>query len=178
MNLGRALRGKEKLTGRHISILGAIIAAGLLCIAWSAEYTSRSDFCAGCHEMAPMYQTWTMSSHKNVACVDCHSEPGLKGLIKEKAKGMKEVYLHITGSYAVIQADTSEINCYSCHQDKVKTNAEQALAIKSPHTVKHFANGMNCVTCHSGLVHNEKLNQAVPSREQCTTCHLDQMTKS
>jgi trimethylamine-N-oxide reductase cytochrome c-type subunit TorC len=177
MNLIQALRGKEKLTGQHMFILGALIVGFILLSTWSVGYTSRSEFCNACHEMNPMYQTWQTSSHKEVACFDCHAEPGIQGLVKAKAKGIKEVYLHMVGATANIKADERNINCFSCHQDKAKTNLEKASAAKDPHTQKHFDNGMTCVSCHAGIVHNGKMNNMTPSRETCSSCHLDQMKK-
>lgn len=177
MSLLQALRGKEKFTGQHMITLGSLVIAFILFSAWSVGYTSRSEFCNACHEMGPMYQTWQTSSHKDVACYDCHAEPGMQGLVKAKVKGLKEVYLHMTGATANIKAEERNINCYSCHQDKVKTNLDKALAVKDPHTQKHFANGMTCVSCHTGIVHEAKLNTMVPSRDTCSSCHLDQMKK-
>ncbi len=178
MNVWKVVSGKEKLTGRQLLLLAVfLIIAVLILSTWSVGYTARSEFCVTCHEMDHEYQTWLSSSHKNIACVDCHSGPGFQGLVKEKAKGMKEVYLHVTGNYGPIQADASEIYCYSCHQDKVKTDTARTAVAKNPHTIKHFDNGMNCLTCHSGIVHNEKLNLVLPNRESCATCHLDQMRK-
>lgn len=177
MKLWMILRGKEKLTGRHMVIFGAIIVFLLISAGWSAAYTSRSEFCATCHEMDPMYQSWQTSAHKNVACEDCHAEPGALGFVKTKAKGMREVYVHVTSSKIEPKAKDHDINCYNCHQDKVKTNTDKALAAKDPHTVKHFDNGMTCITCHSGLVHDTKLNNVVPGRDSCARCHLDAMQK-
>lgn len=177
MNIIQTLKGKEKLTVKTAGILAVGVFTFFLLSAWSIGYTSRSEFCNTCHEMNKEYCTWQASAHKNVSCVSCHSEPGAMGVVKEKAKGMREVYVHITGVPETIKADERDINCYSCHQDKVKTDLDKALAMKDPHTQKHFSNGMTCISCHSGLVHNVKLNNTVPSRETCSNCHLDQMNK-
>lgn len=178
MNLWMALRGKEKVTGKHLLIIGALLVFLLISTAWTVAYTSTSEFCGStCHEMSPMYQSWQMSAHKNVSCDACHVEPGVKGLVKAKANGLKEVYVHVTSSNINPKASKDDFNCYSCHQDKVKVNTSKALAAKDPHTIKHFDNGMTCVTCHGGLVHDAKRNNAVPRRDNCTTCHLDAMNK-
>ena len=177
MSLWLALRGKEKLTGWHLLTIGALALFMLVVSGWSVAYTSNSEFCGTCHEMTPLHQSWQTSSHRNVACYDCHAEPGFKGTVKAKAKGMKELYLHMTSSNFTLKADERNINCYSCHQDKVKMNAPKALAAKDPHTVKHYDNGMTCMSCHSGLVHNVKLNNSLPGRDNCATCHLDAMKK-
>lgn len=177
MNLLRAIAGKEKLTGQNLLILGCAAVLFLLFTAWSVGYTSRSEFCGACHEMTPMQKTWQASSHKAVACIDCHSEPGFKGFVKAKTKGLKDVWFHVTGKTVGIKADERDINCYSCHQDKVKTNVEKALAARDPHSKKHFDNGMTCVSCHAGIVHDAGLSNAALNRDTCTTCHLDQMKK-
>ncbi|MBR0103127.1 MAG: cytochrome C, partial [Selenomonadaceae bacterium] len=44
------------------------------------------------------------------------------------------------------------------------------------HTERHFQEGMNCVSCHSGIVHDEMKNKVLPSRDRCYTCHLDAMS--
>lgn len=177
MSLLRALRGREKFTGRHLLITGALVVLFFLFTAWSVGYTSKSEFCGSCHEMGSFYQTWNTSAHKSVDCIDCHSEPGVQGLIKVKVKGLKELYVHMTSSNINPKAHENDINCYNCHQGKVSTNVDQALSRATPHTVKHIQNGLTCLTCHSGLVHNAKTNNLVPSRDTCVTCHLDQMYK-
>ncbi|WP_371373075.1 cytochrome c3 family protein [Sporomusa aerivorans] len=177
MNLMTVLRGKEKLTGRHVVLFGIILLFFLIFTGWSVAYTSQSQFCGTCHEMEPMYQTWQTSTHRNVDCEDCHTKPGVSGVVNAKAKGLKELYLHVTSSNIAPKADERDVNCYNCHQDKVKLNTGKALAAKEPHTVKHFDNGMNCITCHSGVVHNSKMNNTVPGRDTCARCHLDTMQK-
>lgn len=177
MNLFKALCGKEKLTGQHLLVIGALVVFFFVVTAWSVGYTSKSEFCGSCHEMGAMQQTWINSSHKSVACIDCHSEPGVQGMFKAKIKGIKELYVHVTNSHINPKAEAKDVNCLSCHQDKVSTNIERAFAVKNPHTVKHYDNGMTCLSCHGGLVHNAKVNTTVPSRDACVTCHLDQMKK-
>ena len=71
--------------------------------------------------------------------------------------------------------NTNDVNCYVCHQDKIKEQ-ELALSRKDPHTERHFQEGMNCVSCHSGIVHDEMKNKVLPSRDRCYTCHLDAMS--
>jgi nitrate/TMAO reductase-like tetraheme cytochrome c subunit len=177
MNPLKILTGKGKLTSRHFILLACALVFLFVLTSWSVSYTSQSGFCMTCHEMTPMHKTWQMSAHKNIACIQCHTEPGAMGVVKEKAKGLREVYVHLTGTPATIKADERDISCFSCHQDKVKQNAEKALVMKDPHTVRHFENGMTCVSCHGGLVHDAQKNNMIPSRDTCTACHLDQMKK-
>ena len=162
---------------KHIALAGIVGIGFLGASVGMIELTNQTSFCGTtCHEMDPMYQTWQTSNHKTVDCADCHEQPGLEGTVKSKWKGTKELFIHIGGNIPdpIKVENTNEINCYVCHQDKMK-EAELAAARKDPHTAKHFENGMNCVSCHTGLVHNEMVNKSLPSRERCYTCHLDAM---
>ena len=47
--------------------------------------TNSPRFCAPCHTVAPSYESWTRSSHKDVTCVDCHVRGTVTGWIPEKA---------------------------------------------------------------------------------------------
>ncbi|GAW92988.1 cytochrome c3 family protein [Calderihabitans maritimus] len=133
------------------------------------EYTSRPEFCSSCHEMKEFYTSWTTSSHRNVNCLKCHSDPGLVGLIKTKIKALGEVYHHFTQTYETpikINSETWSFSrrCLRCHQEVVdKSNG--------PHNQKHFAMEMACTRCHEGLVHNPQTNTRLPSRQICRSCH-------
>ncbi len=56
------------------------------------------------------------------------------------------------------------MNCYVYHQDKIKER-ELALSRKDPHTERHFQEVMNCISCHTGLVHDEMKNKVLPRRD-------------
>ena len=61
-----------------------------------AEYSMTPDFCRSCHLMEPYYQAWHASSHKNVACPECHFEPGLKNTLKGKFQASSQAVKYIT----------------------------------------------------------------------------------
>ncbi|MHB1125929.1 MAG: cytochrome c3 family protein [Bacillota bacterium] len=158
-------------------LLGLIVVLGLGLIVTAIigmEYTSRPAFCPTCHEMNPMFRTWLTSSHRNVSCLSCHGEPGVAGLIRTKLDGLEQVYRHVTNSYKrpiTITSDTRAFSqrCLACHQDIDK--AEKNAATTGPHNPKHVSAGLTCTQCHKGLVHNEKTNQTMPSRDTCRSCH-------
>ncbi len=163
---------------KHIAIAGFACIIGLGAMVGMIEATNQTEFCGtACHEMDPMYVSWQHSNHQVIGCADCHEQPGLEGTIKSKAKGTYELMLHVSGNIPdpIKLQNPNEVNCYVCHQDKIRT-AEVAAPLKDPHTQKHFENGMNCLTCHKGLVHDEMANKSVPTRDSCYTCHLDAMS--
>ncbi|MEE8494597.1 MAG: NapC/NirT family cytochrome c, partial [Nitrospirales bacterium] len=63
-------------------IIGAIIAGAFLLGGIAVPLTSAPKFCASCHTIRPSYESWAVSSHKDVTCVDCHVRPGLGGFIE------------------------------------------------------------------------------------------------
>ena len=52
-----------------------------------------------CHTMDPELKAYAMSPHKEVACAECHVEPGVAGFVKAKANGTKQLIDIITGKY-------------------------------------------------------------------------------
>lgn len=138
-----------------------------LALLGAMKYTSRSEFCLSCHEMKPVYTTWQSSNHQSVSCVQCHSDPGLGGLIQTKVQALAEVYRHITKTYRqpiTIDSDTAAFTnrCLRCHDIKGKNDV---------HNLAHFTANVNCAACHLGLVHNPDTNRKLPGSEVCKKCH-------
>jgi nitrate/TMAO reductase-like tetraheme cytochrome c subunit len=96
----------------------AISAAGVTAIRW----TETADFCGRCHTMGPELKAYAQSPHRDVACAECHVEPGVAGWIKAKINGTRQLVLVLTGAYpapipAPDHADlppTSQ-TCVRCH---------------------------------------------------------------
>ncbi|TRO54831.1 hypothetical protein E2P71_03620, partial [Candidatus Bathyarchaeota archaeon] len=67
------------------------------------------------------YNTWKTSSHVDEAnCLDCHTEPGVKGFIDAKIRALTELVVHITGKYEVpIKSNirVKDTQCLRCHPD-------------------------------------------------------------
>ena len=172
----------KKFKLKHIAIAGLACIVLLGASTVMIEATNTTSFCSTtCHEMEPMANSYDHSIHAKagVGCADCHEKPGLQGTIASKWQGTQELFLHVTGQVPdpIKMTDAhKKVNCYICHQDKIM-NSEVAAKHKDPHTAKHFENGMNCLTCHTGVVHDAKVNMDVPGRERCYTCHLDNMGK-
>lgn len=158
---------------RILIITSAAVLAALVLFG-AMEYTSRSSFCAGCHEMKPMYTAWQASRHAKVACIKCHTDPGAIGLVKTKTKALGEVYLHFRGAYKKPITITSETTafskrCLKCHED-IKGKSK-------PHNPTHFRMEMTCVDCHEGLVHDRAHNRRPPTYDICAKCHGEKMTR-
>ncbi len=164
----RHLRWRQFLIfASAVSLLGIALFGAM-------KYTSRSGFCASCHEMTPMYKAWQQSGHAGVDCVKCHAEPGLAGYVGTKVKALGEVYYHITGSYKkpiTINSETWQFSqrCLLCHEN-IKGSGK-------PHNSVHFQQQMPCTSCHRDMVHDPKSNRLTPSYSVCVKCHGEEMQK-
>jgi nitrate/TMAO reductase-like tetraheme cytochrome c subunit len=156
-----------------VAVFGAV-ALG----AYAIEITGHPKFCVSCHNMDDYYVSWEHSSHKDVACIECHAEPGVAGLAAAKAKGIVQLVEYISGSYGT--KPHGEISSASCQQGDCHgqiVNDEKVLMlydkIKFRHD-KHLSehpNGksLNCVSCHGQTVQGQHISV---SKTTCLTCHF------
>jgi nitrate/TMAO reductase-like tetraheme cytochrome c subunit len=129
----------RKLETRRERVL-AFLAMGVVPAVWLLAFLVYSDdamhktsFCASCHEMGPYYESLLVdddslpATHyrnarvdRDKACYECHTRPGLYGVVEAKLKGMHDVKVHyfmeapeeleLHGEY-----DTSI--CLKCHEE-------------------------------------------------------------
>lgn len=93
--------------------IGGVVAAG---------WTETADFCGRCHTMGPELKAHDLSPHREVACAECHVEPGVAGWIRAKVNGTRQLLQLLTGTFpepipAPDHGDlppTSE-TCVRCH---------------------------------------------------------------
>lgn len=158
---------KFQITWKVIIVAAAALIASL---AGTIAYTERPSFCQSCHEMRPYYTSWAESSHKDANCLACHADEGLVGLLRVKAKGATEVVKHFTNTYSTpIRGEVPSYRCESCHNEPQKIVETTDLRI--PHDT-HLSAGLECTTCHGGVVHGEQGQGASkPSMDTCATCH-------
>ena len=55
------------------------------------SWTETADFCGRCHTMGPELKAYEMSPHREVACAECHVEPGVGGWVKAKINGTRQL---------------------------------------------------------------------------------------
>jgi nitrate/TMAO reductase-like tetraheme cytochrome c subunit len=80
-------------------VIAGIGAAAAVSGVMTMNYTETTSFCGRCHTMGPELKAYQLSSHREVACAQCHVEPGLAGFVKAKANGTKQLIEMVTGSY-------------------------------------------------------------------------------
>jgi nitrate/TMAO reductase-like tetraheme cytochrome c subunit len=100
------------LRGRHLRLPGSrrglfallLVLAGLGAVAtFSAvsliQWTETADFCGRCHTMAPELAAYEAGPHRDVACAECHVEPGITGFIKAKLNGTRQLVEVVLGTF-------------------------------------------------------------------------------
>lgn len=74
-----------------------LIFLSILMITGGRMLEEKPLFCASCHEMEEPYNNWISSgaSKKHTNCIQCHSGPGISGIIEAELRGAKQLAIHI-----------------------------------------------------------------------------------
>lgn len=170
-NLIRTRKGK-------ILIVTGILVAILVVSFVGFEVTSLPIFCSTCHNMKPYYESWKVSSHNEVNCIKCHSDPGLVPYLKTKANGLVEVGIYLSGNLPTnYQTEVSDESCLreGCHsQEKLK---EEKVDFRKGISFEHETHletlkgqfRLRCTSCHSQIVQDEHISVATST---CFSCHF------
>jgi len=167
-------------TGFGAALLFLVVAVfGTVALsAYGIKITGHPKFCASCHNMEEYYVSWAHSSHKDIACVECHAEPGVSGTVAAKAQGMVQLVQYIAGSYGTRpHGKISSASCQQggCHEEIVNDGKLVMLydKIKFRHDrhLSEHPNGktLNCVSCHGQTVQDQHISV---SKTTCLTCHF------
>lgn len=99
--------------------LGIIAVAGL----GATHYMETTQFCGQvCHvPMKPQFVAHQAGAHSRVDCVDCHVSPGVRGMVRAKLNGSRQLYQVAVGNYPrPIHADGrvpgASDTCVHCHR--------------------------------------------------------------
>jgi len=129
--------------------LVAVVLIGVIAFIPAAIVTDRPSFCLTCHDMAPFYDAWAQSPHKDVWCVDCHVPPGVPARFAHKFIALGEVYAELTTkpSYPNYNAEVPNSRCLRCH-----AGLDTKKVGKFDHK-QHQSRGVACQTCHAAVGH-------------------------
>lgn len=155
---------------RFIVLLAAgafmIISSGIFMI-----YSSKPQFCAGCHEMRPAYNLSPKTSHKNIGCLSCHQEPGLTGIFIEKWQLAEMLTAKIGMAGDVMSGRVADESCLRCHEDITKAvKTVGSIRIKHKEPVQA---GYKCTDCHFSkkTFHAAKRKLDKFGMSRCVDCH-------
>jgi hypothetical protein len=160
---------------RALLTIGAAV-VGVVIVAQTASYfvSANSAVCGSCHIMDPYIEAWQASTHKDVACVECHSEWRfvLSGAYLRYATGLYNVQL---------RAEVPDSRCLSCHEHQ-DLDTDQ-MFLKNIHFSHKGHLGemrrgktLHCTSCHAGTGVGETeagdATHVAVQESVCFTCHF------
>lgn len=192
----------ERLRRRIVEVAAAAFILGLVALAVTVTVsyvavheTAKSEFCVSCHIMEPYYESWQNSSHSNVACIECHYEPGAVETFEGKFKALSQLSKYITRTQGTKPwAEVSDTSCMrsGCHSVRLLEGEVQFGRVKFDHR-HHLLEArrgrrLRCVSCHSQIVQGEHVSvtesvcfmchfmpssdgNLLPATSDCETCH-------
>src|SRR3989338_6120880 len=125
------------------------------------EFSTSPQFCRSCHIMKPYYESWKVSKHNRVPCVDCHyPHVGPRTLLWKKFQAMSQVVKYVTRTYSsrpFAQIDDSACLREGCHSKRlVEGKLTFGRGIKFDHrphiTEARRGRSLRCVSCHSQIM--------------------------
>lgn len=153
-----------------VLLVGGVILVSLL----SMEVTSQPQFCGSCHIMEPYYKSWQNSSHKNIACVECHIPPGVTSEFRKKYEALSMVVKYFTGTYSTNPwTEIEDASCLRCHERRLLTGKEvfhNVLFNHTPHLNEmRREKKLRCTSCHSQIVQGSHI---AVTESSCFLCHF------
>lgn len=155
-----------------------LLAAIVLVISSGAVVVSEQPgFCNSCHIMNTYYDSWKISTHSEVNCLECHLQPGFIGHVKGKINGLAQAVDCIVGrvgtkpSATVLDESCLRSECHST-EELLETDVDfNSIKFTHKNHMNKVVNGINitCGTCHS---HFEGDKHFSVNKEVCYTCHF------
>lgn len=145
---------KSLLQNNALKILaGGFVGGILFCGVASAmiHATGTPTFCGQCHSMKHEAETFAMSSHRNLDCVECHlpHDNTAHYLIEKGRTGMVDMYHEVVRDYPErikLTADSRMMvsqNCERCHTTTMSYVTEVGIGEQN----------QDCLKCHSRIAH-------------------------
>lgn len=162
----------------RIAVPVSIVAVILLAVTTVGfiEYSARPGFCDNCHIMEPYYQSWATSSHRDVACIQCHYAPGIRAEAMGKLQAANQVVKYVTRTYSVKPwAEIEDAACLrsGCHSERRVEGLVDYDGVQFDHA-QHLGElrrgkQLRCTSCHSQIVQGDHLSVTPVT---CYLCHF------
>ena len=116
-------------------------------------YMDTPSFCgASCHVMAPEFTAYHVSSHRDVACTECHIAPGVTGFVHAKVNGTKQLAMVMLHDYpqpimAEGKVPAASVTCLNCH------NADRQIGDKLYIKTSYADDEKNTLTRTVAMLH-------------------------
>jgi hypothetical protein len=161
------------------ALCGSLLLLLFLFLVAIFRYSESPSFCGLCHNMKEYVDSWKISSHNKVACLDCHRSPGLLNHLKGKWVDIQLgfTYLVVGKGIKKLHYEVGDGNCLQkgCHKGEDLKGDMVFKNISFPHG-KHLGElrrgiRLRCTTCHAQLVQGLHLTV---HETNCFICHFYQ----
>lgn len=139
------------MSPRRRVMMGCVLVIGLglfigapLTVAGGRMLESQPTFCASCHEERINFETWQSSgaARHHPTCIECHSGPGLGGVLNAQLRGALHIVKHFAGAYTEpLHGTVPREWCVQCHPSTPRLEREHRR-------VSNFAT-RPCAECHA-----------------------------
>ena len=160
-------------TKKLLLVNGILLVIVGVAFGYFLNYTSEPGFCASCHSIEPYEASWEGSTHEavGVTCIDCHFDTGALGYIEGKVYSFMKLTQWVVGEEEQKPEAHKTVvagSCRQCHSDPKATFI--------PHGFHTEVANLDCIECHSGIVHGSELvgeekPQAAADPSFCNNCH-------
>lgn len=160
-------RVRRRLTTGEIAFRVILATFFVAAIGVGYAYTHYSEnFCARCHvPEAALKQHAQAPDHRDVACISCHSAPGITGRIANLAR---EAH-NLAAQFSLVRRTNSVTvfndACLSCHRDVLDGVVGKVARVKHDDFLNQ---GYDCYLCHKGTGHRAV---EVYTKDYCADCH-------
>jgi len=157
---------------RRRAIASAVALVAVLLVLAPGYLAAQPDFFERFAGLSEQYAPWAESAHAEVSCEECHVRPSPGALAAYRVRMTGEFYVALVNRSRVPDVFGAPTNdaCMRCHNDLRTISPTGDLQI--PHRAHVSVLEMECVECHSYLVH--ELNpggEHTPTMEGCLECH-------
>ncbi len=159
--------------GRRWLIAFGLVALVVFLLAWPLVSVLQPAYYTRYPDLRERMDNWSVSTHGRMSCADCHIEPGVRGWVGFVTRSVPAFYSQlIQGPHEQnLFALPTTAACQRCHTSYRQVSADGDLLI--PHRAHVEILEVECVVCHSELVHAESpegFNR--PSMRMCLDqCH-------
>lgn len=158
--------GKGSKILLSVSLLFVLLA--VVGFAYGDRRSRQDGACRSCHVLEAAVDTWKRSTHPKVACIDCHTSPGVLGAIETRVRALSNAVNNL-GATATLgaPATVNQEDCRSCHAKDL-----DRVLIVGKLRVRHldFVDRLPCSQCHARVGHDGAGSEVLTSSAMMTSC--------
>lgn len=159
------IRVKRSLASKVRAAVIISVLAIFLTVGYYTMVTTPA-FCGACHQIEPSYKSWVGARHKNVTCIQCHSEPGLSGFLLSQLNGFDNLLRTKPSAQVNLKIGLSNAACLRCHGGIYRRTSIGAVSVRHKELIDAQ---IRCTDCHKEIAHGKE--QRVFAMDRCVICH-------